>query len=67
MSRGPSACDITAFLAEVRQANTTGRTPAGFADRKADLFQSIADARPGDTDAAQIAADTRTADHGKGR
>lgn len=61
MSRGPSPREITALLAEVRNANATGTEPAGFAERKADLFERIAAARPDDTDAAHVAADARAA------
>jgi hypothetical protein len=58
---GPSAREIAALLAEVRNANATGTAPAGFAERKADLFERIAAARPDDTDAAQVASDARAA------
>ena len=68
MSRHPSVSEISAFLAEVKEASVTGRTPAGFADRKADLFERIAAARPGDTDAAEVAANARAAaDRSNGR
>ena len=67
MSRKPSMDQITAFLAEVKAANASGTTPEGFADRKADLFEGIASARPGDTDAAEVAADARSAANRRGR
>jgi hypothetical protein len=61
MSRGPSPREIAALLAEVRNANATGIELAGFAERKADLFERIAAARPGDPDAATVAAGARAA------
>lgn len=66
MSRGPSAGEIAALLAEVKNANATGTVPSGFADHKAELLERIADVRPGDTDAAKVAADARAAtDNGR--
>jgi hypothetical protein len=56
----PSAADISEFLAAL-----AGRDPSdrdGYADlmtRKADLLERIAAARPGDVDAAEVAANAR--------
>jgi hypothetical protein len=68
MTRGPSPAEIVAFLAEVKAARATNTTLTDLPDRKADLFERIADARPGDQDAADIATNARTAaDRSKGR
>ncbi|MGW3242350.1 hypothetical protein [Streptomyces sp. NPDC001070] len=66
---GPSISEISAFLADLNAHLRTGSGDlAALMDRKASLLERIAQARPGDAEAAAIAANARAnADRLKGR
>jgi hypothetical protein len=57
---GPSISEISAFLADLNAHRRTGSGDLGaLMDRKASLLERIAATRPGDTEAAAIAANAR--------
>ena len=56
----PSASEISAFLAALADRNPSDQGAyAELMTRKADLLERIAAARPGDVDAAEVAASAR--------
>ncbi|MEU4681547.1 hypothetical protein [Streptomyces xinghaiensis] len=61
MSERPSVQEIAAFLADVRASRAADAVPPDLLDRKADLLERIADAMPGDAEAAEAARTARTA------
>ncbi|GAA1101827.1 hypothetical protein [Kitasatospora arboriphila] len=60
MSRKPTLAEIGAFLAHVRAASP-GADPGPLLSEKADLLERIANANPGDQDAADVAREARAA------
>ncbi|WP_055585765.1 hypothetical protein [Peterkaempfera griseoplana] len=67
MSRGPSAREIAAFLAALEHSRETGGDPADLADEKASLLERIANTRPDDSNARQVARDAADRHHDKDR
>ncbi|WP_405955591.1 hypothetical protein [Streptomyces phaeochromogenes] len=61
MSHRPTVDEIAAFLADLKAVCTIGGDPVELAARKADLLEGIADAMPGDQEAAEVARAARVA------
>ncbi|MEV6212609.1 hypothetical protein [Kitasatospora sp. NPDC051914] len=61
MSRKPSISEIGAFLGALRATAESKADPGPLLAEKADLLQRIADANPGDRDAAEVAREARAA------
>ncbi|MBQ0983068.1 hypothetical protein KBZ10_00630 [Streptomyces sp. F63] len=61
MSERPSVQEIAAFLADIRASRTADAGPADLLARKADLLERIAEAMPGDAEAAEVARTARAA------
>ncbi|GGV69701.1 hypothetical protein GCM10010294_26930 [Streptomyces griseoloalbus] len=63
MSDRPTLDEISALLTDLKTACTIGGNSAELADRKAGMLERVADAMPGDQEAADVARTARVAAH----
>lgn len=61
MSRKPSIAEIGAFLGHLKAARNDDSDTGPLLAEKADLLERIAEANPGDRDAAQLVREARAA------